>query len=391
MQIGSHRSMTRASHSLQCAGLLILILVQPTAADPAALLFVGLGDLPGGANYSVANDISADGTAVVGSSSAGPSDTTGFIWTQATGMVPLVGSRVAAAVSPNGSVVVGQGIDSGCFRWNDTEGLVPLGMLFAGDLLCQPLDVADNGEDWAGVGIGSFWGVNAFLRPGIAAGMTPIDTSAPVQGARSFANAISADGSTVVGDRETLAGEEAYVSSGVGSIVDLGDLPGGIVASSAGGVSSDGSVVVGWGTSASGVEAFRWTQSAGMIGLGDRPGGVFESRATAVSADGTTVVGMATTDSGASAFIWDANNGMREVKDILLSQIPVGWILTSATSLSADGSVVVGVGTNPSGDGEAWMAVVSEANAVPSLGPTGIAIFLGMLGIAGLSKMKMRA
>ncbi len=56
-------------------------------------------------------------------------------------------------------------------------------------------------------------------------------------------------------------------------------------------VSADGSVVVGTGASAFGTEAFRWTADDGMVGLGDLPGGGFFSAASGMSADGSTVVG----------------------------------------------------------------------------------------------------
>ena len=41
-------------------------------------------------------------------------------------------------------------------------------------------------------------------------------------------------------------------------------------------------------------EAFRWTSGGGMVGLGDLPGGSSASFATGVSADGSVIVGMGT-------------------------------------------------------------------------------------------------
>ena len=52
-------------------------------------------------------------------------------------------------------------------------------------------------------------------------------------------------------------------------MIALGELAGGEFRSSANAVSADGSVVVGYSNSAAGPEAFRWTQSDGMQGLGD--------------------------------------------------------------------------------------------------------------------------
>src|SRR5690606_24189691 len=43
--------------------------------------------------------------------------------------------------------------------------------------------------------------------------------------------------------------------------------------STANAISADGSVIVGWGNSANGNEAFRRTEADGMVGLGDLEGG----------------------------------------------------------------------------------------------------------------------
>jgi hypothetical protein len=115
---------------------------------------------------------------------------------------------------------------------------------------------------------------------------------------------------------------------------------------------------VGSGTSANGREAFRWTPSAGMVPLGDLPGGEFASYPNGVSFDGAIVVGWGNSEMGQEAFIWDAENGMRPLKRVLLelgiSEV-ANWTLTT-TYTSGDGSVMVGGGTNPNGDPEAWIA-----------------------------------
>jgi probable HAF family extracellular repeat protein len=74
--------------------------------------------------------------------------------------------------------------------------------------------------------------------------------------------------------------------------VPLGDLPGGLVYSYAAAVSADGSTVVGRSGGASGEEAFRWTSGGGMVGLGDLAGGASSatptpSRPTARRSPGT--------------------------------------------------------------------------------------------------------
>ncbi|MEX2308599.1 MAG: PEP-CTERM sorting domain-containing protein [Pirellulales bacterium] len=153
-------------------------------------------------------------------------------------------------------------------------------------------------------------------------------------------------------------------------MVGLGDLGGGTFGSVAYDISADGSVVVGYGNSASRIEAFRWTQTGGMIGLGDLPGGDFFSTAFAISADGAIVVGQGHSALGYEAFFWDSAHGMRSLKDLLIDEFGLGatlagWTLTSANDISADGQFIVGSGTNPSGNTEAWLARLAAVAPVP--------------------------
>ncbi len=154
----------------------------------------------------------------------------------------------------------------------------------------------------------------------------------------------------------------------------LGDIPGGDFLSRAWGVSADGNTVVGESISSIGQEAFRWTIGGGMAGLGELRGGPFGgfvSRAIGVSADGNTVVGHGRSTFGFEAFIWKPtqNPPMRGLREVLindhgLSQVS-GWRLDVAYAVSADGLVIVGVGRNPSGQIEAWRAVLGRNNTGP--------------------------
>ena len=173
----------------------------------------------------------------------------------------------------------------------------------------------------------------------------------------------------------------------------IGDLPGSTFESRASAVSADGLVVVGGGRSASGREAFRWTASGGMVGLGDLPGGPvnqrFWSQATETSSDGSLVVGLATSESGIEAFVWDSTHGMRELDQILtgLGLDLTGWWLESATGISADGRVIVGTGTNPNGDYEAWIATLPEPSAgLPALAPVSLGLLGGLLALVGAAR-----
>ena len=144
-------------------------------------------------------------------------------------------------------------------------------------------------------------------------------------------------------------------------------------------ISANGLTIVGSSrsnNSQNGLEAFKWTQAGGMIGLGDLAGGAFQSFAYATSADGSVIVGMATIEgvagpfgggSAPRAFIWDQQNGMRDLQLLLASSgAPItGWKLTEARGLSADGRTIVGTGTDPDGNTQAWIATLPGSGPQP--------------------------
>ena len=79
---------------------------------------------------------------------------------------------------------------------------------------------------------------------------------------------------------------------------------------------------------------------------------------------------------------------MQSVQDVLtddygLGSSLTGWTLTTASAVSADGTTIVGYGSNADGDTEAWMArldspgtVVPEPGSITLLGIG--AVILGM-------------
>jgi len=294
----------------------------------------------GGGRASVAWGVSADGSVVVGDSDSDLNSiiSEAFRWTQATGMVGLgylPGGELfssASGVSADGSVVVGSSYTANgneAFRWTQATGMVELG-------------------DLAGV---------ALLLSG-------------------FGPRVSADGSVVVGTSNSDF--DAYRWTQATGTVGLGNLE---WASSGGasGVSSDGSVVVGYSTNYSSWEAFRWTQQTGMVGLGDLLSSVdttsrFFSIASGVSGDGSVVVGYSQSVNGQEAFIWNSTQGMRSLQQVLTNDYGLdltGWFLNEANAISADGLTVVGSGTKPNGQTEAWIASLDgEPVSQPGTTPT---------------------
>jgi probable HAF family extracellular repeat protein len=339
------------------------LLINFSIVNGGELELVPLGDLPGGTYSSAARAVSANGWVAVGQSSSA-AGTEAFRWTEAGGMVGLGdlpgGGFYSAALSTDatGSVVVGvsssaAGIEA--FRWTDAGGMVGLGDLPGGRF--YSIGRAVNADGTVVVGESrSTNGLEAF-RWTDAGGMVGLGD---LSGGSfySIAHAVNADGSVIVGRSSSAAGIEAFRWTDAGGMAGLGDLSGGGFYSAAWAVNADGTVVVGESRSTNGLEAFRWTDAGGMAGLGDLSGGGFYSVARSVNADGTVVVGIGTSDQGSEAFRWTADDGMQTVAQWLQdSGVEIGgWTLGGAYGVNADGTVVVGVGINPDGNTEAWIA-----------------------------------
>ena len=333
-----------------------------------AAYFIPLGTLSGAGGESMALGVSADGSVVVGESIT---DQEAFRWTSSGGMVGLgrlpgasLGS-LAYDVSADGSVIVGHqtlalgsSFSAEGFRWTSSGGMVGLGDLPGGRFVSSAYGVSADGSVVVGRGE-SVLGVEAF-RWSSSGGIVGLG-DLPGGIFLSIAEDVSADGSVVVGRGESALGVEAFRWTSSGGMVGLGDLAGGNFFSEALDVSADGSVVVGRGESALGIEAFRWTSSGGMVGLGDLAGGNFSSKAFAVSADGSVVVGESNSASGGEAFRWTSSSGMLSVASMLTaSGIDLtGWRLGTAIGVSSDGNTIVGVGWNPDGVREAWVANIN--------------------------------
>ena len=202
------------------------------------------------------------------------------------------------------------------------------------------------------------------------------------------AQAVSGDGSVVVG----WSRDEPFRWTAEGGMQGLGYLPDSDYGE-AFSVSDDGTTVVGYMSGRD--QAFRWTQAGGMQALG---GG---ERAFDVSADGSVVVGYTRNDTfGNEPFRWTVSGGMQR-----LGYLPGGGSETTASAVSADGSVVVGGGYSifaeddlafrwtaedgmqSLGDRASWASDVSADGSVVVGTADGLGVFrwtaeTGMVGLA---------
>jgi len=345
----------------------VLLVAVSVAQTPA---FYGAGDLPGGSYSSNLFAISANGRVAVGWSSSA-NGTEACYWTLETGLVPLgdlpggTFTSIAWGASFDGSVIVGQGRSASgteAFLWRrDTNQMIGLGDLPGGGFQSFALGVSADGRvvvGWSSSANGSEafrWTPNAGM---IGLGDLPGGSFA------SYAQNVSANGRVIVGRSASFNGDNEAFRWENGNWQPLGSLGYFPFFSYAYGVSADGSVVVGWARAAGGagtVEAFRWRADTGMVGLGELDGGGYDSRAYAVSADGRLVGGFGTSAIGKEAVIWNHEGMVYRVKDLLLNAgvtEVLNWRLEEVRAFSADGTVLVGTGTNPAGQRESWVAVL---------------------------------
>jgi probable HAF family extracellular repeat protein len=228
--------------------------------------------------------VSADGTTIIGSASNNMGFHEAFRWTAAGGMqwlgdLPGGAFRSGAQdVSEDGSVIVGVSVAASgeeAFRWTAADGMQGLGGSYS-----QAYDVSADGS----AVIGFFNGNRAF-RWTSANGMQDLGTGANSE--ESWLSGLSADGSVVVGVNSL----NPFRWTSAGGLQDFGN-----VTFSPSAVSSDGSIIVGGSNrgaviwdAANGVRRLQ-TLLAVEYGLDLADWELLS--AAAVSADGRTIMGV---------------------------------------------------------------------------------------------------
>lgn len=204
------------------------------------------------------------------------------------GSFPGAFSIVARAMSADGQVVVGDAVTSvGTFgfRWTASEGFATL----------------------------------AAAQPGQP----------------THANGVSADGDYVTGHFQDASGSVACRWQRSGSLLVIGDLPGGKIQSFGNAVSASGVAVTGFASTVGGGRAFLWTEPTGIQDLGV-PSGYSGSIGTGISVNGSVICGTLSAETQTSAFRWSPEAGMA-----VLETLP-GGLFSSAAAISEDGSVIAG-------------------------------------------------
>jgi len=269
-----------------------------------------------GGNWSEATDVSADGNVIVGWSYDSNNIYRAFKWTETTGMQDLGAGDYSKAysISDDGLAII---IDLYpiAYRWTQAGGLVDLGTL--GGSSSSAADISADGSVICGYSYVSAGDPYAF-RWVEGVGMEQIGTF------YSFARGISADGNTITGFETGSAGiykAFRWTQSGGFEFNIAGNF------SKGNAVSGDGSIIVG----DFGYGAFRLSNARGLESLNQ----VYSSLLTAgsdlfiafdISSDGQFIVGQGTngTTSQDEGYLL-AVNGISSVDKSL--EMPVGFVL----------------------------------------------------------------
>jgi probable HAF family extracellular repeat protein len=333
-------------------------------ALPSASLYTlrDLGNLPGGAQISVAYAVNNSGQ-VAGYSEFGYGQRA-FLWDPVTGMrnlntLPGASDSVGRGINSLGQVVGesgGPGFPNEWhpYLWDPSTGAM------------QDLGQLGSGNRHAAVGINDAGQVvgystsRAYIWDSVH-GMQDLgflrDDNFAV--ANAINNAGKVVGISQIGGAET---RHAVLWEAPGVMQDLGDLPGGAVFSEPIGVSDSGAVG-GYSYAATGRRAFLWDSSTGMRDLGDLPGGADESYAKGVS-DAGQVVGYSLATGGQRAFLWDQAHGMRDLNDLV--DLQSGWTLRDASAISGSG-YIVGQAVAANGSIHAFLLTPVQQNTSPTI------------------------
>lgn len=333
---------------------------------------VDLGTLPGH-TQSGASLISADGTTIAGVSLGGTAGTSihGVVWTAGGGMIDLGAlysppfTTIPMAISSDGSVVMGWG-GLAFFRWTAGGGIVNIstitgnsgidgsrpvaGMSADGSVINESYETVEGG---ANVVYASAWTSGTNERS--------IDSNVP-SSFQDTSNQLSANGSIGFGVSKIITGHPG--PGPAANLIGWTGLPNLPVQTVIGnplsstleatifpyGISSDGSVVeCDVGAPGGVTNVYVWTAATGFVNVGNF-GGTGNTLSyggatnfvpvylrSSVSSDGSTVVGESTSPGGSPAFAWTRSRGIFGIGN--LGNTGGDGI---ANGVSSDGSAIVG-------------------------------------------------
>ncbi len=344
-------------------------------------VFQGLGVVPG-ANSSQPYGLSSDGTTVVGSSQQFGGDA--WRWTAATGRVDLgpapFGFQMLQAndVSGNGSIIVGSMQGQGgtaAWRWTQAtsvQQVIGMGGTFGPNISSDGSTIV--GQSGGG---GARWTQATGTQP-----LGPVTGLPFGNGSTNVAYGVSANGSVIVGPAsalyqvfpvplDTIVPYRWTQATGAVGILNNGQFYNPTTGAGATSISDDGTRIAG----ISFRTAWLWSETAGFHTLVLNPPSIPGGFSPSISGDGNTVA--------YREFLWTQSSGTQLLTNVLTS---AGCNFTNWTDLrvidtSFDGRTLCGYGTNPQGQTEAWYATIP--------GPSSTAALLALTGIATTRRQRV--
>ncbi len=267
------------------------------------------------------------------------------------GTLPGYSYGRATGVAAYGDAVVG-GSESEAFYWTPSTGMIALGVLPSHQYSLAS-DVSEKGDAVIGYSLsqpaweGFFWSPSTGMK---GMGFLPGHTN-------SLGTAISGNGKYATGWSWSTGVPRTAFRWESGRLRNLGTLPG-YSASGGHGISRFGDFIVGVVSGANSSEGFIWDKSSGMKGIGVMPG-YTSSVLKDVSENGTRSVGYVSNGgAGSAAILYDSPSGKTFfLKDLLLAKgvrAVARYELLEGLSISDDGTVIVGLGTDSQGQRIYW-------------------------------------
>lgn len=358
-----------------------LATLTPSSFVLAAGTFEGLSGLPGAATRSHALGISSDGTTVVGSAQSTDGKLHAVRWSrdgtiQRIDLVPPPSANFdfseAVAASSDGSLIV-------CNYWESAFCSTPF-ILRVNENQTQLLqahrcNALAKGVSSAAV-VGDVFSSDAFglhwsMQNGVTGILDPVAGYDQTSGV-----AISNRTGLIVGSSFGPSGQQATKWQGPGIGVAVDPLEPGIrfrisrfTAISENGLYAVGEVST--DTTNEVLQPFIYDVNNDLLTRlptpPDGPVGRRTAYPTAISGDGFTIVGyfysVVGPDFIKEAFIWRDGQGYQVLSTVLTNEYGLnlsGWVLTAANGMSAAAGTIVGEGINPSGQVQAWRAMLGE-------------------------------
>lgn len=370
---------------LALAGLVGLAMGGATQAASIQFTVTDLGTL--GGSRSEAFDINNLGQ-VVGSSSLGPGagPTHGFFWDPSTGVMQDLGdlpggadNSLARAINDAGQIVGFSQDDRGAraVRWaSPTAAIEDLGTARRGGTQHQAYDINGAGEVVGGTGNSN--DQRAFFYTDDDG----VDPLGDLLGGRADSTAYGLNGQGQVVGVGTATGNQsqAFIWDETNGMRQLIADTTGIFSSEARAINGAGQVV-GQFRDAGGVKAFIWDMLTGLQYLGDGSPSFVANQDIAHDINTAGVVVGGSEFGGDGAFVWDETNGIRNLNGLI--DPSSGWRLDEAFAINDLGQIV-GQGRLNNGSTRAFLLTPTAPVPLPA------GVWGGLMGLGALLLLRGR-